>query len=257
MPLMNHRSTAFRYLPCPGWGRLVVSAHGGLFQNHGYSDIRVLAILNPRLRIRPYFGFPRPVSTTDLRRIFSFPDPETNQAADAAEGGSGTFLNHVRLSPANTESRSHQIKDGDILQLGVDYPGRRGGHLQERQDPHQAWSRVAGQRERDQGFCRCSAAAAVLRQSAARGPLPLNIMQTGTRRVNTLFHIDFGSNISFYATLRQEFWVLAAAVCGNQTYANFLLRQSAALAAAKLGLCCGTHTLSAAVLHFVCGSQKQ
>ncbi|KZP11001.1 hypothetical protein FIBSPDRAFT_196959, partial [Athelia psychrophila] len=35
----------------------------------------------------------------------------------------GTFLNHVRLSPANSPSKPHQIKDGDILQLGVDYQG--------------------------------------------------------------------------------------------------------------------------------------
>lgn len=39
------------------------------------------------------------------------------------KSSSGTFLNHVRLSPANSESRAHQIKDGDILQLGVDYQG--------------------------------------------------------------------------------------------------------------------------------------
>ncbi|KAF9035688.1 hypothetical protein BDZ89DRAFT_946829 [Hymenopellis radicata] len=36
---------------------------------------------------------------------------------------SGTFLNHVRLSPANTESRASVLRDGDILQLGVDYQG--------------------------------------------------------------------------------------------------------------------------------------
>jgi E3 ubiquitin-protein ligase DMA1/2 len=29
----------------------------------------------------------------------------------------------MRLSPANTESRPYLIKDGDILQLGVDYRG--------------------------------------------------------------------------------------------------------------------------------------
>jgi len=39
------------------------------------------------------------------------------------KSSSGTFLNHVRLSLANTESRAFQIKDGDILQLGVDYQG--------------------------------------------------------------------------------------------------------------------------------------
>src|SRR5258706_10963532 len=36
---------------------------------------------------------------------------------------SGTFLNHMRLSHAGVESRAFQLKDGDILQLGVDYQG--------------------------------------------------------------------------------------------------------------------------------------
>lgn len=39
------------------------------------------------------------------------------------KSSSGTFLNHVRLSPANAESRQFEIKDGDVLQLGVDYQG--------------------------------------------------------------------------------------------------------------------------------------
>lgn len=39
------------------------------------------------------------------------------------KSSSGTFLNHVRLSPANTESRPNEIRDGDLLQLGVDYQG--------------------------------------------------------------------------------------------------------------------------------------
>jgi hypothetical protein len=36
---------------------------------------------------------------------------------------SGTFLNHIRLSPAHSKSNPHQIKDRDILQLGVNYEG--------------------------------------------------------------------------------------------------------------------------------------
>ncbi|KAL6305451.1 hypothetical protein BKA93DRAFT_730894 [Sparassis latifolia] len=39
------------------------------------------------------------------------------------KSSSGTFLNHVRLSPANTESRPTELRDGDLLQLGVDYQG--------------------------------------------------------------------------------------------------------------------------------------
>lgn len=39
------------------------------------------------------------------------------------KSSSGTFLNHIRLSAPNVESKPHVIKDGDVLQLGVDYQG--------------------------------------------------------------------------------------------------------------------------------------
>jgi pSer/pThr/pTyr-binding forkhead associated (FHA) protein len=39
------------------------------------------------------------------------------------KSSSGTFLNHFRLSPAGSESAPHQLKVGDIVQLGVDYQG--------------------------------------------------------------------------------------------------------------------------------------
>ncbi|EJD07859.1 uncharacterized protein FOMMEDRAFT_74430, partial [Fomitiporia mediterranea MF3/22] len=39
------------------------------------------------------------------------------------KSSSGTFLNHIRLSAPNTDSRPFPIKDGDVLQLGVDYQG--------------------------------------------------------------------------------------------------------------------------------------
>ncbi|KAH9965275.1 hypothetical protein BC827DRAFT_1183518 [Russula dissimulans] len=39
------------------------------------------------------------------------------------KSSSGTFLNHVRLSPASHDSRPFELKDGDTLQLGVDYQG--------------------------------------------------------------------------------------------------------------------------------------
>ncbi|KAI0691437.1 hypothetical protein BC835DRAFT_1547369 [Cytidiella melzeri] len=39
------------------------------------------------------------------------------------KSSSGTFLNHVRLSAANTQSDPSELKDGDLLQLGVDYQG--------------------------------------------------------------------------------------------------------------------------------------
>lgn len=39
------------------------------------------------------------------------------------KSSSGTFLNHVRLSAAGTESSPSELRDGDLLQLGVDYQG--------------------------------------------------------------------------------------------------------------------------------------
>lgn len=36
---------------------------------------------------------------------------------------SGTFVNRARLSLAGVKSSAHEIKDGDIIQLGVDYQG--------------------------------------------------------------------------------------------------------------------------------------
>ncbi|CAO3643610.1 unnamed protein product [Cunninghamella echinulata] len=39
------------------------------------------------------------------------------------KSSSGTFVNHVRLSPPNQESRPFLLNDGDVVQLGVDYQG--------------------------------------------------------------------------------------------------------------------------------------
>ncbi|KAG2174482.1 hypothetical protein INT44_006745 [Umbelopsis vinacea] len=39
------------------------------------------------------------------------------------KSSSGTFLNHIRLSAAGQLSTSHQLSDGDTIQLGVDYQG--------------------------------------------------------------------------------------------------------------------------------------
>ncbi|KAF9109981.1 hypothetical protein BGX27_006939 [Mortierella sp. AM989] len=39
------------------------------------------------------------------------------------KSSSGTFLNHARLSPPGIESKPTPLKDGDIIQLGVDYQG--------------------------------------------------------------------------------------------------------------------------------------
>ena len=40
---------------------------------------------------------------------------------------SGTFLNKNRLSPTTKESKPFAVKEGDIIQFGVDYKGRPDG----------------------------------------------------------------------------------------------------------------------------------
>jgi pSer/pThr/pTyr-binding forkhead associated (FHA) protein len=39
------------------------------------------------------------------------------------KSSSGTFLNHVRLSPPGQESRAFAVNDGDVVQLGIDFRG--------------------------------------------------------------------------------------------------------------------------------------
>ncbi|KAL8835625.1 MAG: hypothetical protein Q9170_003242 [Blastenia crenularia] len=39
------------------------------------------------------------------------------------KSSSGTFLNHIRLSQPSVESRPYPVKDGDVIQLGIDFRG--------------------------------------------------------------------------------------------------------------------------------------
>lgn len=39
------------------------------------------------------------------------------------KSSSGTFLNHIRLSQPSLESRPFPVKDGDVVQLGIDFRG--------------------------------------------------------------------------------------------------------------------------------------
>ena len=50
-------------------------------------------------------------------------DREGNFWVKDTKSSSGTFLNHIRLSGPGMDSRLFQVKDGDVLQLGVDYQG--------------------------------------------------------------------------------------------------------------------------------------
>ncbi|RPA75657.1 hypothetical protein BJ508DRAFT_331859 [Ascobolus immersus RN42] len=39
------------------------------------------------------------------------------------KSSSGTFLNHIRLSPPGQESKAYPVNNGDIIQLGIDFKG--------------------------------------------------------------------------------------------------------------------------------------
>ncbi|KAL9603076.1 MAG: hypothetical protein Q9219_001440 [cf. Caloplaca sp. 3 TL-2023] len=39
------------------------------------------------------------------------------------KSSSGTFLNHIRLSQPSVESKPYPVKDGDVVQLGIDFRG--------------------------------------------------------------------------------------------------------------------------------------
>jgi pSer/pThr/pTyr-binding forkhead associated (FHA) protein len=39
------------------------------------------------------------------------------------KSSSGTFLNHLRLSPPGVESKPWPVNDGDVVQLGIDFRG--------------------------------------------------------------------------------------------------------------------------------------
>lgn len=52
-----------------------------------------------------------------------FTDPNGNFFIKDTKSSSGTFLNHIRLSAPGGESKPFPLRDGDVLQLGVDYQG--------------------------------------------------------------------------------------------------------------------------------------
>ena len=79
-------------------------------------------------------GSPLAPASTDTRIAFKskvvsrghadiFADPAGAFFIKDTKSSSGTFLNHIRLSPPGSESRAFPLRDGDVLQLGVDYQG--------------------------------------------------------------------------------------------------------------------------------------
>ena len=57
------------------------------------------------------------------RRHCEFSFSEGKWWVKDVKSSSGTFLNHIRLSSPNLESSPCAIKDGDLIQLGIDFKG--------------------------------------------------------------------------------------------------------------------------------------
>lgn len=75
-------------------------------------------------------------------------DQDGNWYIKDLKSSSGTFLNHIRLSPAGVESAMTPINNGDVLQLGMDF---RGGVedifkcVKMRIEMNKSWQRKANQ----------------------------------------------------------------------------------------------------------------
>lgn len=85
-----------------------------------YSEREATPAANPNTPSDAPVGFKSKV-VSRKHCEFSFVDGQW-QIRDVASS-SGTFLNHIRLSQPNQESRLYPIKDGDIVQLGIDFRG--------------------------------------------------------------------------------------------------------------------------------------
>ena len=94
--------------------------HSSIIKVGRYSDRENVPISNPNAPSDAPVGFKSKV-VSRKHCEFSYVDG-TWHIKDVASS-SGTFLNHIRLSQPNVESRLYPVKDGDIVQLGIDFRG--------------------------------------------------------------------------------------------------------------------------------------
>jgi pSer/pThr/pTyr-binding forkhead associated (FHA) protein len=85
-----------------------------------YSEREGIPTTNPTVPSDAPVGFKSKV-VSRKHCEFSFKDGQW-QIKDVCSS-SGTFLNHIRLSQPNLESKLFPVKDGDIVQLGIDFRG--------------------------------------------------------------------------------------------------------------------------------------
>jgi E3 ubiquitin-protein ligase DMA1/2 len=113
------RSNGRQSLNFPPVSRTLPSEHS-IIRVGRYSEREGIPTANPTAPSDAPVGFKSKV-VSRKHCEFSFIDGQWH-IRDVASS-SGTFLNHIRLSQPNTESRQFPIKDGDIVQLGIDFRG--------------------------------------------------------------------------------------------------------------------------------------
>lgn len=94
--------------------------HSSVIRVGRYSDRENVPVTNPNAPSDAPVGFKSKV-VSRKHCEFSYVDGSWH-IRDVASS-SGTFLNHIRLSQPNMESRLYPVKDGDIVQLGIDFRG--------------------------------------------------------------------------------------------------------------------------------------
>lgn len=85
-----------------------------------YSERTGIPVSNPTVRSDADVGFKSKVVS---RRHCEFSYIKGSWYIKDVKSSSGTFLNHIRLSQPNQESTLWKVKDGDIVQLGIDFRG--------------------------------------------------------------------------------------------------------------------------------------
>lgn len=85
-----------------------------------YSERENAPEINPSVPSHAPVGFKSKVVS---RRHCEFWCANNQWFIKDVKSSSGTFLNHLRLSPPGIESRAYPVNDGDVVQLGIDFRG--------------------------------------------------------------------------------------------------------------------------------------
>lgn len=94
--------------------------HSSIIRVGRYSDRDNVPLTHPNAPSDAPIGFKSKVVS---RKHCEFSYSEGTWHIKDVASSSGTFLNHIRLSQPNVESRLYPVKDGDIVQLGIDFRG--------------------------------------------------------------------------------------------------------------------------------------